>query len=286
MCYLRDSYSIPLFVLGSYLISWPIWIGANHAQGAFHINLFGLTADVPHQAMLVLLGNIGPGISATVVVYLLGGWQRVCQLWRGLKKWRLDPAWFMFAFLLVPALDSLGLLVYRCFGGRVAPVGSPIRLLFLIVFNLPFAPLWEEIGWRGFLLPKLEARHSGLRASLILAGVWGPWHLPLYWNSSIEFILWFLAMIVPFAVLFTWLYNHSSGSLVPVVILHVMVNTLFLYLVGPTIRSYGMRPFRFVVGSIFCAAVIVVMSVGFDLSRHSLFGPAPPGDIASPETPD
>jgi membrane protease YdiL (CAAX protease family) len=274
----RDSYSIPLFVFGSYLVSWPIWFSATHFRGGLHIEIHGLTADVPHQAVVVLLGNIGPGLSATVIVFLTGGWQPVCQLWGGLKNWRINPAWLVFVFLLIPALDSLALLGYWLFGGTIVGIGSPIRLLLLIVFNLPFAPLWEEIGWRGFLLPKLEGRHNGLRASLILSCVWGPWHLPLYWNSPFEFILWFLAMIIPLAVLFTWIYNCSHGSLVPVVMLHVMVNALFLFLVDPTIRSYGIRPFQFVVGFIFCAAVIVILSVGPDLSRDSLLGPPPSCD--------
>jgi CAAX protease family protein len=102
---------------------------------------------------------------------------------------------------------------------------------------------------------------------LILSCIWAPWHLPIYWNSSFEFILWFLLMIVPFAVLFTWVYNRSHGSLVPVVILHVMVNTMFLYLLGPTIRSYGMRPFQLAVGFVFCAALVVVVFAGPNLCR-------------------
>jgi membrane protease YdiL (CAAX protease family) len=276
--FLRDSYSIPLFVIGSYLISWPIWFCASHFSGVFHIEILGWAADVPRQAVVGLLGNIGPGLSATAVVFLTEGWQRVRQLWGGLKNWRLNPMWLIFVFLLVPALDSLALLGYWLVGGKVAGIGSPIRLLLLIVFNLPFAPLWEEIGWRGFLLPKLESTHNGLSASLILACIWGPWHLPIYWNSSAEYILWFLVMIIPLAVVFTWIYNRSRGSLVPVVILHVMVNTSSLYILGPTIRSHGMRPFQFVVGSIFCAAAVIVMSVGPNLCRNSLLGPTPSGD--------
>jgi uncharacterized protein len=240
--------------------------------------ILGLIADVPQKAVVVVLGNIGPGLSATVVVSLTEGSQRVRELWGGLKDWRLNPAWLIFVFMLVPTLDSLALFGYWCLGGKVVGIGNPIRLLLLIVFNLPFAPLWEEVGWRGFLLQRLEARHNGLRASLILACIWGPWHLPLYWNSSSEYILWFLAMIIPLAVVFTWIYNRSRGSLVPVVILHVMVNTMFLYLLGPTIRSYGMRPFQFIVGFFFSAAVVIVMSVGPNLCRNSLLGPAPSGD--------
>jgi uncharacterized protein len=278
---LRDSDSLPLFVFGSYLISWSIWACANHFRGAFHIEIFGLTADVPQGAVFLLLGNIGPGLSATMVAFLSGGWQRVVQLWRGLKDWRLHPAWFVFVLLLIPAVDSLALFAYWCLGGKIVGVGSPIRLLLLIVFNLPFAPLWEEIGWRGFLLPKLEATRSGLSASLILACVWGPWHLPLYLNSSFAFILLFLIMIFPLAVLFTWVYNRSHGSLVPVVILHAMVNTMNLYLLAPTIRTYGMRPFEFVVGSFFCAAAVVVISVGPRLCRNSLLRSAPSGERLS-----
>jgi hypothetical protein len=82
-----------------------------------------------------------------------------------------------------------------------------------------------------------------------------------------------MAMIIPLAVLFTWIYNRSNRSLVPVVIVHVMVNTMFAYLLGPSIRAYGMPPFQFAVGFFFCAAIIVVMVAGTDLCRNSHLGP-------------
>jgi hypothetical protein len=137
------------FVFGSYLISWPIWFYASHFRGVVHFEMLGWTSDIPLQTMVQLLGNLGTGLAATVVVFLTEGWLGVEQLWGGLKNWRLNPVWLIFVFLLVPILDSLALFSYWCFGGKVAAIGSPTHLLLLIVLNLPFAPLWEEVGWRG-----------------------------------------------------------------------------------------------------------------------------------------
>lgn len=267
---MRRSSELPfisVFVFGAYLISWSIWIFGRHFHSSLHAEIAGLTIDTPTETVTLLLGNIGPGLSATLVVVFTQGWEGVRRLWGRLTIWRSNWPLLAFACLIMPCLCSIALLVYWSLGGRIAATGNPARWMLLIVANLPFAPLWEELGWRGFLLPRLQNKHSGLIASLLLAGVWAPWHLPLYWNFSVGYIFWFLIMVLALAIVFTWVYNRSGGSLIPVVLLHTMVNTTNLYLLKPTLTLVGTVPYLLFVGSTSLAALTIVLTAGSSLGK-------------------
>jgi membrane protease YdiL (CAAX protease family) len=108
----------------------------------------------------------------------------------------------------------------------------PSTLLTLVVnavYLLIFVTLGEEVGWRGYALPALQARYSALLASLILGVVWALWHLPVFFNpdtsySNLPFLL-FLVFIVPVAVLMTWLFNSTAGSVLMAMIFHAVMNS-------------------------------------------------------------
>ena len=102
---------------------------------------------------------------------------------------------------------------------------------------LPATALWggpmgEEAGWRGFALPRLQRRFDPLLASVILGAAWGAWHLPLhltgYYDAAFGGPLVGLLMraftTVPLAVVFTWTFNRSGGSVFAMVLLHTAVN--------------------------------------------------------------
>ena len=147
---LSDFSSIALFIFGSYLISWSIWIYGFHSSTVFHLTVNAWTVDIPSRALIGLLGTIGPGVSATLVLGFTEGWESVRGLWKGLTVWNLNPVWLVFVCLFIPLVCAVALFVYWRLGGSVAPVGNPARWLLLIAVNLPFTPIWEEIGWRGF----------------------------------------------------------------------------------------------------------------------------------------
>ena len=89
--------------------------------------------------------------------------------------------------------------------------------------------LIEEVGWRGYALPRLQKRYGALIASLLLGLLWGSWHLPQWfipatgqadkWPFAI-----FLLHTIAFSILLTWLYNRSAGSLWPVILAHAAFN--------------------------------------------------------------
>ena len=94
-------------------------------------------------------------------------------------------------------------------------------------------PLNEEAGWRAFALVKLQRRLSPLMASVIIGVFWGLWHLPLHlmgmYPLGAQGVL-IRIFEIPAAILFTWLFNHTKKSLLPVLILHAVRNTTSLFL--------------------------------------------------------
>jgi len=98
---------------------------------------------------------------------------------------------------------------------------------FIILFAFPNA-LGEELGWRGFALPKLQTKYSALTASIIIGLFWGLWHVPTWiaqkqTDTSALSTLWMVISTVPAAILFSWVYNRTSGSLLPVCFLHASI---------------------------------------------------------------
>ena len=85
----------------------------------------------------------------------------------------------------------------------------------------------EEFGWRGYALPRLQARYSAVTASIILGIIEGIWHYPLiiigtWWQDSIVLLLyWFILT----AILRTWIYNNTGGNLLAAMLFHGMGNT-------------------------------------------------------------
>jgi len=106
----------------------------------------------------------------------------------------------------------------------------------LVAVNFVFVlliggPLGEEFGWRGFVLPALEARFHPPWDSLILGVIWAVWHLPLFFISSaaqhnFPFMLYVLSAM-PLSILITWIYHGSGNSLLLVMLFHAAINTWY-----------------------------------------------------------
>jgi uncharacterized protein len=107
------------------------------------------------------------------------------------------------------------------------PQGNPFLLLPVVfVAVLLQAGLAEEIGWRGFALPWLQARYSPLAATVVLAAPWALWHFhPQNWAALFPIAFWYVLSVFSAAVLFTWVYNATAGSLLLVVLLHTASDT-------------------------------------------------------------
>jgi membrane protease YdiL (CAAX protease family) len=187
--------------------------------------LFGVLDGPPERFMaLGALGAFGPLFAALLIARFEPGGPGVRALFRQFRVRGVGMGWFLLALFLPGALLVAGMAVYSLFAGDVGPwiyppSGGRIAVLFLL-------PVSEEIGWRGFALPRLQARYGALGASLILGVLWAVWHIPmlLLQGNPVATLPLLLLLFLPGSVVFSWLYNKTAAGLSMVAIAHVGVH--------------------------------------------------------------
>jgi membrane protease YdiL (CAAX protease family) len=115
-------------------------------------------------------------------------------------------------------------------------LGSVLRdswPLLLAHYLLQFAivGVGEELGWRGWLLPRLLCDRSRAAAAVLVAAVWYPWHLPIL-LSDVGIALSFAAIALALSFLFTALWSHTKGSIFVVALAHGSVNAPLFFFEG------------------------------------------------------
>ena len=174
----------------------------------------------------------------------------------------------LFAFVFPAVYMGLAEAAHVALGGTLPPSPAAGHLLLaalnvLLIF-LVGGPLSEEFGCRGFALPVLQERWRWRVASLMLGVVWATWHLPLFFSAgnlqSDWPFMWFALSVVAASVLFSWLFNRSHGSVVPVLMLHTAVNA-WLMIIPVTVLpdSSNLRLSQFVVGTLVLTAVVLLL---------------------------
>jgi membrane protease YdiL (CAAX protease family) len=194
--------------------------------------------------------------------------------------WRVAWKWYLVALLLMPSMQFVSVLLsalllqtpidfsnvyaYKIFG-------PSINLVLLIVPFFLFDALanGEEIAWRGYGLPRLQTKYSALASSLIVGVIWGIWHLPKHlshWDTTT--FVFFMAGITARAVLYTWLYNNTKGSLLLTTIFHASGNTGGI-LLPVAITATGGNLTVSIIKFLLEALVVVVVTVKSGAARLS-----------------
>jgi len=178
----------------------------------------------------------GPAVAALLISWLGLGAAGVGQLVRPLGQWRVGLRWYGAAFGIPLAAWALAALVaIVVFDGQLVAALTPVDLLIFpvsfLTTTLINGPLTEEIGWRGFALPRMLQSQRPLQASLVLGLIWFTWHLPLLLTDPTRPLLPFALSVVAFSVILTWLYLATAGSLLIAVLFHGAVNTIASFVV-------------------------------------------------------
>jgi membrane protease YdiL (CAAX protease family) len=178
----------------------------------------------------------GPAVAALLISWLALGGAGVGQLVRRLGQWRVGLRWFGAAIGIPLAAWALAVVVaVLVFDGQLVASLTPMDLLIFpvsfLTTTLIKGPLTEEIGWRGFALPRMLQSQRPLQASLVLGLIWFTWHLPLVLTDPTRPVLPFALSVVAFSVILTWLYLATAGSLLIAVLFHGAVNTIASFVV-------------------------------------------------------
>ena len=142
-----------------------------------------------------------------------------------LTAWRLGPRWYVLAVVLMPAAHLAGVALATLGGGSFPLHLERLALLPLFVV----ANLGEEIGWRGYALPRLQRHLTPLTASVILGMVWAAFHWAALGQNPDRpwaYIAVGSVFLVATSVVMTWVFNHTGGSLVLMVLLHAAYDVM------------------------------------------------------------
>lgn len=174
--------------------------------------------------MIGLLGLFGPAIAAIVVTALTEGRPGVRALLSRVVRWRVPVPWYVVALGLPAALALLAASLSAWLGSAVLEFGrlSAIDLVLVVLV------LGEELGWRGYALPRLLERFSPLVAGLILGVIWALWHLPTFFIAGTpqyqQPVVAFFIMTTAYSLLMTWIFLHTRGSVLIATFFHGAVN--------------------------------------------------------------
>lgn len=201
------------FLLGTYTLSWFLF-------------LIGHATDF---LLLILLGIWAPSITSVVLNRYYYGSAGLKTFLSRFKRSQAKWYYWLLLLFLPAAIHFTGQTLWQLFYyGEVFSFISPTQYWFsAIISSFLIAGLGEELGWRGFLLPRLQRQFSPLKATFVLALVHMLWHLPTYWLGQGMHnvpLLYVLAFLVPWTIIFVWLYNKSGGSLIFAVGFHTFSN--------------------------------------------------------------
>jgi membrane protease YdiL (CAAX protease family) len=212
---------VAFFIL-TFAITWGIGAFAIFLPVQFRALFGGISETHP----LYYLAVAAPTISAIFLKLAWEGWHGLGDLFKRLVRWRFGIHWYA---LVLIGLPVFGWLITRFTGSHPLKDISTLALLLALLFNLLITgPLGEELGWRGYALPRLLKRFSPFTASLILGIIWGIWHLPSFYVSAMVqaqlSLPVFLLNAVCLSILASWLFTNTGGSVLITVLLHYMTN--------------------------------------------------------------
>lgn len=223
--------TVPFFLL-TYALTWggsAIALGSGFAPSRPWVFLSGT---------LLLLGSFAPSVAALGLTALREGTSGAGELLRHLLDWRVAVRWYIVSLLYPAAIVLCANIAHRFIAGEWVPLSHPggLGILFSVLLLIPVCAS-EEIGWRGYALPRLTKAFGLRKASLILGPVWACWHLPLFllpgMRSYGQSVSLFVLGVTALSVVFAWLYTNTKGSLIPVVLLHSAMDVVLPILPRP-----------------------------------------------------
>ena len=183
--------------------------------------------------ILIALGSWGPLLAAFGLTAITEGKAGVKALWGRFWNRNMSLKWLLVTLLTLPALALVANLVSRALDGQAYPFffsyKPPWMVIVFFLQAFVSSGILEEFGWRGYALPRFQARWNALTSSIILGVIWASWHIGQWFipGSNLyqrNFAEWALGMVL-LSILMTWIFNHTKGSVLAAALFHGMINT-------------------------------------------------------------
>jgi membrane protease YdiL (CAAX protease family) len=269
--------ALSAFLVLSYAFSWA-WLIPLAVTG--HTVLQGRGWPTHFPSLL------GPMLAAFIVTAKTMGRSGILDLLRRMGRWRIGWRWWLIALSPLAFLGiALGVMVVT---GATTPTSSSfaqysglpsgLGVVGVALVILVIGGFGEETGWRGYALPQLQNRFSPLISTLILAGFWAAWHIPSffalqsYGGLSAGTGLGFAFSLACGAIVATWIYNRSGGSILAVVVWHGLYDAV----VGTKAATGGSGTIAAVVSTFIIVQALVLVVLEIRAGRHgmrSVLGP-------------
>ncbi len=226
-----------------------------HPLVSFFMLAYGI-AWIP-LALRPLTGDVflafafcSPAVSALILVAVNGGKLGTQKLISKLFLWRAGVKWYLIAVLSPVVLELLAFATHQLLGKTslaidlaawIEMLPSQLLPLFIVWLFLVVLAAGEELGWRGYAQPELQARYGPFGASLIIGLLWGFWHLPAFSSpGSPQYglpVAGYVIATVGYSIIYTCILNGAKGSVLLTCLYHGTSNLVLMYgnAIAPTI---------------------------------------------------
>jgi membrane protease YdiL (CAAX protease family) len=208
---------VPLFFILVFALTWSSWLAANSLPAL--------------KLPLLYLGIFAPAFVAIALTAWREKTDGVVALLRRLFEANVSARWYFFAFGYMAAIKLTAAVIHRAVLGTWPRFGGEpwfVMIAATILSVVAGGQTGEELGWRGYALPRLAARFGFAGTSIILGVIWAVWHLPLFFflggDTVGQSFPLYLLQVTAISVALTWLYVHTNGSLLLTMLMHAAIN--------------------------------------------------------------
>ena len=253
----RQTRNLFGFFVLTFAITWIAWLASAR------LGLLAGGGPLATGGPLFLLGVFVPALVALGLTWHDEGRDGVVRLLARISQWRVAARWYVIALGYMAATKLLAAVVARVATGTWPALGeTPWLLMIGAILVSTWVQAGEEVGWRGYALPRLW-HHFGLGgAGIVLGVIWALWHLPLFFipgtGSDTQSFPIYLIIVTNISVALAWVYWKTGGSLLLVMLMHASVNNTTG--IVPAALPYPVQPMSFD-GSVLAWCTVAVSSL-------------------------
>jgi membrane protease YdiL (CAAX protease family) len=223
---------LTVFLILSMAVSWPVML-LIIARLPLDFKTGDIEAVQNAFGNLAMLFGTGPFISAIIVTLIYRGKSGLKELFIKVIAWKISFRWYFWALILPVIPQWIGLFLWKELTGAelILPTAAGYLSSWLqITLISTVYYITEELGWRGFMLPRILSMHRWIKSSLLVGVIWSIWHYPFWiissWatTGSLTQVTFMVAASSVFAiglsVMLTWIFKNTKGSILLAMLLH------------------------------------------------------------------